>query len=226
MRATSCARCSRSICARTARPVGTSSNRRENGNGSIRVQRPGLPRRALYRGSRQEGGLDGCRCRARPHRPATPGRRGPRPPHGLCGFRRGGVRCRGRRRTSGLSGLLARGCEARGGPRGDAGRRHAGCRQLHRPHPRCPGYQGVVGSIFLPNRGDAPGRPDCPGLADGVPGAHGARRPRPVFLHLRAMRRTRDRIGVHALPVLRRPHGRRRTWRSGDERGDPCRLAS
>lgn len=73
MRATSCARCSRSICARTARPVGTSSNRRENGNDSIRVQRPGLPRRALYRGSRQEGGLDGCRCRARPHRPATPG---------------------------------------------------------------------------------------------------------------------------------------------------------
>ena len=64
------------------------------------------------------------------------------------------------------------------------------------------------------------------GLADGVPGAHGARRPRPVFLHLRAMRRTRDRIGVHALPVLRRPHGRRRTWRSGDERGDPCRLVS
>ncbi len=110
-RATSCARCSRSICARTARPVGTPSNRRENGNDSIRVQRPGLPRRALYRGSRQEGGLDGCRCRARPHRPATPGRRGPRPPHGLCGFRRGGVRCRGRRRTSGLSGLLARGCE-------------------------------------------------------------------------------------------------------------------
>ena len=50
--------------------------------------------------------------------------------------------------------------------------------------------------------------------------------PRPVFLHLRAMRRTRDRIGVHALPVLRRPHGRRRTWRSGDERGDPCRLVS
>ena len=86
--------------------------------------------------------------------------------------------------------------------------------------------QGVVGSIFLPNRGDAPGRPDCPSLADGVPGAHGARRPRPVFLHLRAMRRTRDRIGVHALPVLRRPHGRRRTWRSGDERGDPCRLVS
>lgn len=41
-----------------------------------------------------------------------------------------------------------------------------------------------------------------------------------------AMRRTRDRIGVHALPVLRRPHGRRRTWRSGDERGDPCRLVS
>jgi hypothetical protein len=28
------------------------------------------------------------------------------------------------------------------------------------------------------------------------------------------------------LPVLRRPHGRRRTWRSGDERGDPCRLVS
>ena len=75
-------------------------------------------------------------------------------------------------------------------------------------------------------RGDAPGRPDCPGLADGVPGAHGARRPRPVFLHLRAMRRTRDRIGVHALPVLRRPHGRRRTRRSGGERGDPCRLVS
>ena len=86
--------------------------------------------------------------------------------------------------------------------------------------------KGWSESIFLPNRGDAPGRPDCPGLADGVPGAHGARRPRPVFLHLRAMRRTRDRIGVHALPVLRRPHGRRRTWRSGDERGDPCRLVS
>lgn len=116
------------------------------------------------------------------------------------------------------------GCLA--GLRRQARHRHAGCRQLHRPHPRCPGYQGVVGSIFLPNRGDAPGRPDCPSLADGVPGAHGARRPRPVFLHLRAMRRTRDRIGVHALPVLRRPHGRRRTWRSGDERGDPCRLVS
>lgn len=49
---------------------------------------------------------------------------------------------------------------------------------------------------------------------------------RALYSYTWAMRRTRDRIGVHALPVLRRPHGRRRTWRSGDERGDPCRLVS
>lgn len=36
------------------------------------------------------------------------------------GFAEEVLRCRGRRRASGLSGLLARGCEARGGPRGDA----------------------------------------------------------------------------------------------------------
>ena len=121
-------------------------------------------------------------------------RRGPRLPHGLCGFRRGGVRCRGRRRTPGLSGLLARGCEARGGPRGDAGRRRDDVRRARlsrRPPPprRAPPTRWMPtasppasplpwisrgGRIDLPTKSRRCAWPtDCPGLADGAPGAHG-----------------------------------------------------
>ena len=58
------------------------------------------------------------------------------------------------------------------------------------------------------------------------PGVHGPHKARRVFLHLRALRRARGRVGMHALPVLRGVHGRPGCGRPRDGRGRPCRLVS
>lgn len=58
------------------------------------------------------------------------------------------------------------------------------------------------------------------------PGAHGPHRARRVFLHLRALRQARGRIGMRALPVLREGDGRPGRGRARDGRGCPCRPVS
>lgn len=82
------------------------------------------------------------------------------------------------------------------------------------------------GPHCFPDCGDAACRHARPGLAYGWPGVHGPHKARRVFLHLRALRRARGRVGMHALPVLRGVHGRPGCGRPRDGRGRPCRLVS
>lgn len=90
---------------------------------------------------------------------------------------------------------------------------------------RRPGYQGG-GPHCFPDCGDAACRHARPGLAYGWPGVHGPHKARRVFLHLRALRQARGRIGMRALPVLREGDGRPGRGRARDGRGCPCRPVS
>lgn len=67
---------------------------------------------------------------------------------------------------------------------------------------------------------------DRTSFAYGWPGAHGPHKARCVFLHLRALRQARGRIGMRALPVLREGDGRPGRGRACDGRGCLCRPVS